>query len=288
MAADMITGSVADRALPKKIPGLWDRLDDYDVWRELCIRIVGEKKTLETGWTQKSIDEWYDWIIEPLGLGTLKEFCDRPLQAEGDHYIGRGYYVPPFKEKGYEDHGFGTPSGKVEVYSTVLEQLGYDPLPYWVEPAESPISTPEMAKEYPLILSTGGRHQEMHHGELFQISLARQLHPDPKMEIHPYTARDLNIGHGDWCWVETPIGRIKHRACWTTGILPGVIHIEHGWWFPEEPGQEPFLFGVDRCNASVIEDDDPDKANAETGMWTHKAMLCKVYRCGYPDSPTGG
>jgi len=52
---------------------------------------------------------------------------------------------------------FNTPSGKVELYSTKLEKLGYDPLPYFAEPGESPYSTPELAREYPLILTTGYR-----------------------------------------------------------------------------------------------------------------------------------
>ena len=53
--------------------------------------------------------------------------------------------------------GFATPSGKAELYSNVLEELGYDPLPFYEEPPESPIRTPEVAKDYPLILTTGGK-----------------------------------------------------------------------------------------------------------------------------------
>ena len=53
--------------------------------------------------------------------------------------------------------GFPTPTGKMELYSTVLEKMGYDPLPYFKEPGESPYSTPELAKEYPLVLTTGFR-----------------------------------------------------------------------------------------------------------------------------------
>jgi len=52
--------------------------------------------------------------------------------------------------------GFGTATGKVELYSTALEKLGYDPLPVFREPLESPVSTPALAQEYPLILTTGG------------------------------------------------------------------------------------------------------------------------------------
>ncbi len=35
--------------------------------------------------------------------------------------------------------GFLTPSKKMEIYSEQLEKLGYDPLPVYREPAESPV-----------------------------------------------------------------------------------------------------------------------------------------------------
>lgn len=48
--------------------------------------------------------------------------------------------------------GFFTQSKNVELYSERLEELGYDPLPVYKEPAESPVSRPDIANEYPLIL----------------------------------------------------------------------------------------------------------------------------------------
>ncbi len=48
--------------------------------------------------------------------------------------------------RSYEREGFRTPTGKVEFYSHVLASYGYDPLPHYEEPAESPFSTPELAQ----------------------------------------------------------------------------------------------------------------------------------------------
>ena len=55
----------------------------------------------------------------------------------------------------YEKNGFSTPTGKVELYSTIMEQWGYDPLPRYQEIPESPVSKPDMVKEYPYILING-------------------------------------------------------------------------------------------------------------------------------------
>jgi anaerobic selenocysteine-containing dehydrogenase len=53
--------------------------------------------------------------------------------------------------------GFDTPSGKFEIASTILEEHGYDPLPVYTEPQESPLSQPEMAKKFPLVFNSGAR-----------------------------------------------------------------------------------------------------------------------------------
>ncbi|MBE9484261.1 MAG: hypothetical protein IMY74_05415 [Bacteroidetes bacterium] len=51
--------------------------------------------------------------------------------------------------------GFLMPSKKVNLHSERLKDLGYNPLPVYREPVESPISQPDLAREYPLVLITG-------------------------------------------------------------------------------------------------------------------------------------
>jgi len=62
----------------------------------------------------------------------------------------------------FADRHFLTPSGKVELYSKTLANLGYDPLPYHQEPAESPVSTPEIFRNYPLIMISGRLRNRLH------------------------------------------------------------------------------------------------------------------------------
>ncbi|MGB3912316.1 MAG: molybdopterin-dependent oxidoreductase, partial [Thermacetogeniaceae bacterium] len=94
---------------------------------------------------------------------------------------------PPYEYKKYEkgmlrpdqEPGFMTPTGKIELYSTMFEAFGEDPLPYYEEPPYSPCSTPELAKEYPLILTSGARSWVYFHSEQRQIRNLREIHPDP-------------------------------------------------------------------------------------------------------------
>ena len=153
----------------------------------------------------------------------------------------------------------------------MLEELGYDPLPRYREPPESPVSTPELAEKYPLILITGGRHQPMYHSEFRQIDSLRKIHPDPITQINPKTASERGINDGDWVWIETLRGRVRQKCQYFEGIDPGVVHSEHGWWFPEE---EPPEYGWKKSNLNLLYGDmsyDPD-----IGAEPLRGVLCRV------------
>lgn len=168
---------------------------------------------------------------------------------------------------------FSTPTGKVELYSNVMKELGYDPLPYYIEPNESPYATPELYREYPLILSTGARSPNYFLSQYRQIPLLRERQPHPLVQIHPETAKRIGIRKGDWVWIETPRGRIKQVAEIFEGIDPRVVMAQASWWYPEEPGPE---HGVWRSNANVLTRNDPPY-DPVFGSTEFRALLCRVY-----------
>jgi thiosulfate reductase/polysulfide reductase chain A len=252
-----------EAALPAKVPGEHEYWTDYEIFRGLGIRF-GQKEH----WPWKTLEDVCDYQLTPLGM-TLREFMDKK----------DGIDFPPNEYKKYERMGgFGTPTGKVELYSTIMEKLSYDPLPRYEEPKESPFSTPELAKEYPLMLITGGRFQPYFHSEHRQIESVRKRRPEPLVQIHPETAKGLGIEDGDWVWIETPRGRVRQKCTYFDGIHPQVVHGEHGWWFPELPGEKPWLGGVWESNINVVVDDDPNRCNPRSGGWPLKTALCKVYK----------
>ncbi|HWQ75146.1 MAG TPA: molybdopterin-dependent oxidoreductase [Syntrophomonas sp.] len=172
--------------------------------------------------------------------------------------------------------GFNTPTGKVEYYSTLFDAWGNDPLPYHEEPPESPVSTPQMYKEYPLVLTTGARSWEYFHSEYRQMPTMRESHPDPIVEMHPDTAAKLGIIEGDWVWIENHRGKCKERVRLEPAIDPRVVHGEHGWWFPEKQGAEPVLFGTFESNINNLTQ---QGMNGPTGYGSpYKNNLCKVYK----------
>jgi len=258
--ADMHSYANFSVACPKAMEPLYERRDDYMLWQGLGIRL-GQKQYLP--WD--TIEEALDYRLKPAGL-SFKDLVDRYAIFGEEGY------------KKYERYGFATPTGKVELYSTIFEKLGYQPIPQYKEPPLSPMSNPEMAKEFPLILVTGKRFMPMYHSELRQIEKARKEHPDPELEIHPKTASQLGISQGDWAYVENHLGRIKFKVKVTDDVHPKVVHIEHGWWFPEKPAEEPSLFGLWESNANVLCPDDHEYSSPEAGCWPHTALLCKVIK----------
>ncbi|MFC2017783.1 molybdopterin-dependent oxidoreductase [Chloroflexota bacterium] len=249
-----------EAALPTAIPGEYEHKGDHDIFRELAIRMgYGEY------WPWKNLEDYYDILLKPTGY------------THHDYVHNVRYEQKPYKQKKYEKLGFATPTGKVELYSTIFEELKYDPLPQFREPPETEISKPELAAEYPYNLITGGRVREFYHSEWHQIDSVRKRHPNPLVQIHPVTAEKHGISQGDWVWIETIRGKVKQKAELFDGIAPNVIHAEHAWSIPEVPATEQ-LHGVFDVNINVNMNDDPDVCNQITGGWPLKTALCKVYK----------
>jgi anaerobic selenocysteine-containing dehydrogenase len=245
----------------RAIQPLGERKEDYYFWRELGIRLGQEEY-----WPWETFEEHIAYRVKPLGM-TYEEF------------IRAGCLLTPLEEKKYERLGFATPSGKFELCSSILEKLGYDPLPFYEEPAESPVRTPEVAKEYPFILNTGGRFMPQHHSEFRHWGTGmRERHPDPLTDINSEDARELGIKDGDWVYIETRRGKIRQKARVSGKIPRGIVNAEASWWFPEMPAEEPSLHGLWQSNVNVLTLDDPDCCDPLTGGWQNRALLCKVYK----------
>ncbi|MGA3127692.1 MAG: molybdopterin-dependent oxidoreductase [Candidatus Korobacteraceae bacterium] len=171
--------------------------------------------------------------------------------------------------------GFNTPSGKVELYSTVFESWKMDPLPFFREPAQSPVSTPELYKKYPLIMISGTRSSLMFHSEHRGIPWLREKLPEPLVDIHPDTAKEYGIYDGEWVYIENDLGKVRRKARIRPTVHPKMINTMHGWWMPEEEGKEPNLFGVWKYQINQLIPG-PQDAEAGFGGGQYKTTLVKL------------
>jgi anaerobic selenocysteine-containing dehydrogenase len=241
----------------RKIVQIGECWSDFKMFHELGKRMGQE------GWGD-SVEADLDGILEPGGL-TWQQVKDKP------------YLRGPVEYYKHEKDGFSTPTRKVELYSTILEEWGYDPLPQHHEVPESPVSRPDMLEQYPYVLITGARTPVFYHSEHRQIPWLREQHPDPIVEIHPQTAHEHAIKEGDWVHIETPRGRIRQRARLTVGIDPRVIAIQHGWWFPEVKTPD---HGWRESNANILTENDLQGHDPAMGATNLRVMLCNIRRAG--------
>ncbi len=274
------TAELADIVLPA---ASWPELDQLAGLPTVAANVVlaqqravrvGECKSDEEIFVELARRMKLDACTEPVTDVLNAQLAAGGLDVTFDELKERGFIKVPFRYRKFEDGGFRTPTGKIELYSTRLEQMGYSPLPYYEEPPESPISAPAVAAEYPLVLTTGARIARFFNSEHRQLTKLRRAYRDPIAEIHPDTAAQHGIANGDWMWIETRRGRMQQRAKVTAGIDPRVVAAEHGWWFPEEPAPE---HGVWRSNVNLLTDNQPPYDPA-MGTYQLRALLCRVRR----------
>lgn len=192
-----------------------------------------------------------DWIFAPSQV-SIAEIRKHP----GGMPLG-GRPGTPYEK--YRASGFPTPSGKMELTSTILKGFGLDPLPVYREPVQSPLSDPGLSKGYPLILTTGARLPMYIHSRTFRVPWLRRMRPDPMVDINPGDARERGIEHNQWVKLATPRGALRVRANVTGYVPPGVVNMMYG--FP---------------SADVNELIDPDYRDPISGYPGFKSLLCEV------------
>lgn len=172
--------------------------------------------------------------------------------------------------------GFNTPTGRIELYGTILQQLGEDPLPYYAEPKFSAISRPDFTEDYPLILTTGARRYTSFHSENRHIKTLREIHEYGSVQINPITAKKRGIANGTWVWVENPWGRVKSMAEVTPIVKENVISMDHGWWYPERNPDDMYDVWDYSVNSLI-----PHEENGPLGFGTHyKSLPATIYPVG--------
>lgn len=232
------------------IAPLHERRTDFEFWMDL-----GKRCGQAEHWPWGTLPAAMDDVLDPTGL-TWREFCETGLYAPEPAY---------FK---YLEQGFATPSGKVELQSTLLEEAGHDPLPAFRRAPG--------AGGGDLLLITGVRKQPYYASEFRQVARLRRLHPEPLAEMSAETAASLGLKQRDLVWIATDKGRIRHRLD-IVEMHPRTVSVELGWWFPERAAAEPELGGLWEANANVLTSADVAGCDPVLGQWSFRGIPCHVY-----------
>lgn len=160
------------------------------------------------------------------------------LRHEGPLRLNLPTDYAPFAEG-----GFGTPSGKCELYSPALAARGLDPLPTYTPPAEDPQTRPDLAARFPLQLLSPPASSFLN-STFVNIEPLRRAAGEPTAEIHPADAARRHITDGQAVRVFNDRGSFRARALVRETVKPGVVVTLGVWWNKYTPD------GVN-CNATT-------------------------------------
>lgn len=132
---------------PKIIEPVGEAKSELDIWKMIASRL--------------GLEKYFDLTeLDAIRLALKSEDCRNiTLEDLMQHPEGIRTTSPSII---FADRRFGTPSGKVELYSQALAEDGFDPLPFHEEPQESPMSSPDIYRDYPLIMISGRLRERLH------------------------------------------------------------------------------------------------------------------------------
>jgi anaerobic selenocysteine-containing dehydrogenase len=275
------TAAWADIVLP--VASAWEREGlrvGFGLDQDACELVqFRPAAVMPRGEARADINIVFDLAVR-LGLG--EHFWQGDVEAALDHHLApsglsiatlranpRGVRVP--LETAYEKYrsaGFATPSGKIEILSTVLSSVGEPPLPEFRAPLAK-------ADGFPLTLTTI-KTPLYCHSQHRNLARLRRLEPDPVAELSCFTAASAGIGDGDWLAIATPRGRVRARARLNPTLADGIVAAQHGWWQACPELGLPGFDALDPDGANINLAVGVDTVDPVSGAASHRCYPCRI------------
>lgn len=271
-----VHGGVANNGYggPAAVDPYYERRTDYDVFRGLGLRL-GQADA----WPQETLAEAFAAQLAPTGLD-WETYCQMGL-----------YYQPPAYQKHLipgEDgkpQGFATLTGKIELASEFLPQVGGTRLP---QPgahlslcSDELIERAEAEGGAHLRMITGSRKQPYNASMYFNNPEFRAKSPVPVAEVSEATAERLGMAPGDTVELATDKGSARFVLA-TARMRDDLVNVDYGWWHPEwEPGA-PEFGGMWESNVNCLTD--CALAEPTIGTWSYNDIDCVIKRVDEPIS----
>lgn len=224
--------------MPQVVDKPAETKSDYQIAAALAGRL-GLKEEYTLGRDER---DWIEWAVK---FYRNTRFPDIP-DLEKLHEMNRGVYTRPIHEpkiafsdfrKDPERHPLNTPSGKIEIFSRQLYDMGkpdtIPAVPKYIREWESPFGAE--SKKYPL-QAIGHHYMPRVHSTHDGIDWLEEAFPQ-RLFINPIDAGARNIRNGDSVMVYNERGKIRIPCRVTNKIMPGVVNIPQGaWWKPDKHG----------------------------------------------------
>ncbi len=266
------TAAMADIVLPVASQFEINDIGHYGLGHGIILARPRVVDPPEECWPDNKIMNELGKLVSPPELwhDNYEEFLEdvlKPIGLTYNQFVEKGYLKGPDRFRLYEEKGFRTPTGKVELKLSTSEKFKLKSLPEFSGLPE------EIEPDYPLILNSS-KSQYYLHSSYRWLEKLRKARPHPKVEIHPYTAQKYNIREGDEVVIENKNGKITQIAHLTDSVDPRVINVSHGWWFPEDSPDS--LYGWEKSNLNMLTS--TEKLGKEYATPNLKGFGCKISR----------
>jgi anaerobic selenocysteine-containing dehydrogenase len=164
-------------------------------------------------------------LARALGLGSYFPWADFHEAMRSPHvpFMEEPAMQPRPLPEAAEHPRFGTPTGKAELKSTLLEAHGHEGLPVWTPPSEA------LTEAFPLRLVTGPRPRAFINSQFHGVPSIEARLREPEALLHPDAAAKAKVTHGSRVRVESPHGAAEFRAVVTTDVEPSSLVVPAGW-----------------------------------------------------------
>lgn len=198
-------------------------------------------------------EAWEDWKIactigaavcdpELFFHGDPVKACDAILKNWGTSYEERQAMLPNVnvcewfpvpQSRKYEKGllrfdgkpGFRTPSGKIELVSSIQAKHMDTGLPIYIAP-------PKPAGDFPLKLINGTRRPYITHSKTRSDQpYLLEIEPESVINMNPVDAKARGLVEGDSVWMTSPFykGKVRAKVRVTIMMQPGEVDAQYGW-----------------------------------------------------------
>lgn len=229
-------------AVTKAIEPRFECRPIYEICREIAKRMGVEEQFTEG----RTHDEWLEWIVEQTreknpdfpDYETFRQMGIYKVTNTGEPSVAfADFRADP------EANPLSTPSGKIEIFSQALHELGQT----WVLP-EGDVLTgipiyvqtwegygAPLSEKYPLQM-IGHHIKSRTHSTYANVEWLSKATPQ-EVWMNPLDAAERGLKLGDMAYVYNDRGRIKLPVKVTPRIMPGVVSVPQGAWYnPNDEG----------------------------------------------------
>jgi biotin/methionine sulfoxide reductase len=289
-----IGGSPNDPALiamHRAIEPFAEARSDYEIFSGLAAALGVEARFTEgrdeMGWLRRLYDGWRERAVGGgLEVPPFDDFWASGLlevpDLDTDLVLLEAFRADPERDR------LGTPSGRIEIFSTTIDGFGYKDCPghpTWLEPTEW-LGSP-LVSRFPLHLiannPTTRLHSQLDVGAFSQSAKVQGREP---IRIHPDDAAARGIRSGDVVRVFNDRGSCLAGAVVSDAVRPRVVQLSTGAWYdpldPADPDTmcvhgNPNVLTFDRGTSSLAQGCSGQHCLVEVERWTGPVPRIRAY-----------